>query len=63
MVDIQYELHGTTFVWDADKAATNVRKHGVAFEQACTAFFDPLRGASMRSATARLATQSSDTTD
>ena len=30
------------FTWDARKAAANVRKHGVSFEEAATAFGDPL---------------------
>jgi uncharacterized DUF497 family protein len=34
-------LHGITFVWDGNKAATNLRKHGIPFEQAAEAFFDP----------------------
>ena len=29
------------FEWDALKAATNVRKHGVSFEEASTIFSDP----------------------
>jgi len=29
------------FEWDAAKKATNVRKHGVRFEDAITAFDDP----------------------
>ena len=28
------------FGWDAQKAATNLRKHGVSFEEARTVFFD-----------------------
>ena len=31
-----------TFEWDAEKAAENLRKHGVAFEEALTVFQDPL---------------------
>lgn len=31
-----------TFEWDAVKARRNLRKHGVAFEEAATAFGDPL---------------------
>jgi uncharacterized protein len=31
-----------TFEWDPHKAATNVRKHGVTFEEAVTVFADPL---------------------
>ena len=27
--------------WDADKAASNLRKHGVSFEEAATALLDP----------------------
>jgi uncharacterized DUF497 family protein len=30
------------FVWDPRKAATNLRKHGVSFEEASTAFQDVL---------------------
>jgi len=30
------------FVWDARKAATNLTKHGVSFEEASTAFDDEL---------------------
>lgn len=42
-MDIHYELNGTTFVWNAKKAAGNRAKHdGITFEQAATVFFDPL---------------------
>jgi uncharacterized DUF497 family protein len=30
------------FEWNAQKAATNLRKHGVSFEEAASVFFDPL---------------------
>lgn len=30
------------FAWDPEKAEANRKKHGVSFEEACTAFFDPL---------------------
>jgi uncharacterized DUF497 family protein len=33
-----------TFEWDDDKAARNLAKHGVAFEEAETVFDDPLAG-------------------
>lgn len=33
---------GYLFEWDREKAAANVGKHGVAFEEACTVFGDPL---------------------
>jgi uncharacterized DUF497 family protein len=29
------------FAWDARKAARNLRKHGVSFEEAATVFADP----------------------
>jgi uncharacterized DUF497 family protein len=32
----------TRFVWDPDKAVSNLRKHGVSFETALRAFADPL---------------------
>jgi len=31
-----------SFEWDAQKASANERKHGVSFEEAATAFGDPL---------------------
>jgi uncharacterized protein len=30
------------FEWDKEKAATNLAKHGVSFEEAATVFGDPL---------------------
>jgi uncharacterized protein len=30
------------FTWDAKKAAANLRKHGVGFPEAATAFADPI---------------------
>lgn len=30
------------FAWDAKKAEANLRKHGISFEEAATAFGDPL---------------------
>ena len=33
---------GQQFIWDASKAVANVKKHGVAFEEALTVFADPL---------------------
>ncbi len=30
------------FEWDAEKAVANLRKHGVSFDEAVTAFGDPL---------------------
>jgi len=30
------------FEWDTEKAESNLQKHGVSFDEAATAFFDPL---------------------
>lgn len=30
------------FEWDRDKAAANLRKHRISFEEAVTVFYDPL---------------------
>jgi uncharacterized DUF497 family protein len=37
-----YRVGGSDFLWNVDKAAANVRKHGVRFEDAATVFMDPL---------------------
>lgn len=41
-MDRHFELRGTTFVWHEAKASENERRHGVSFEEAATAFDDPL---------------------
>ncbi len=41
-MDIHFTLNNSAFVWNAHKAASNKSKHGISFEQAATAFFDPL---------------------
>lgn len=33
---------GIDFEWDPGKAATNLRKHGLSFREAATAFGDPM---------------------
>jgi len=33
---------GVRFIWDRRKAAANLEKHGVSFDEASTAFDDPL---------------------
>ena len=33
---------GYEFEWDPAKAVTNLRKHGIAFEEASTTFADPM---------------------
>ena len=40
-MDDRFELKGISFVWDSNKARSNLAKHGVAFAQAAHAFFDP----------------------
>jgi uncharacterized DUF497 family protein len=40
-MDVRYTLHNIVFEWDSRKANTNLRKHGISFELACEAFFDP----------------------
>ena len=32
-MDILYQFQGVTFAWDADKAQSNIEKHGVTFEE------------------------------
>jgi uncharacterized DUF497 family protein len=39
--NVSYSLHNIVFEWDSQKANVNLRKHGVIFELACEAFFDP----------------------
>lgn len=41
-MDIEFELRGIVFRWNAEKERTNARKHdGIAFRQAAQVFFDP----------------------
>lgn len=41
-MDTYFVLNGITFVWNQEKARTNVIKHnGITFEQAAEVFFDP----------------------
>lgn len=40
-MDILYHFQGVTFAWDADKAQSNIEKHGVTFAEAVEVFFDP----------------------
>lgn len=40
-MDVLYRLQGVEFEWDDEKAESNVFKHGVTFEEAAEAFFDP----------------------
>ena len=40
-MDVVYQLQGFTFVWDGKKAAADLVKHGLTFEEACEVFLDP----------------------
>ena len=40
-MDVTSYLDGQLFIWDANKARTNAADHGVTFELAREAFFDP----------------------
>lgn len=40
-MDIDFTQHSIRFVANRDKAQNSLRKHGVSFEQAAEAFFDP----------------------
>lgn len=40
-MDVERTFRGIRFEWDSDKAAINVAKHRVSFEDACQVFFDP----------------------
>lgn len=40
-MNVFYRLQGIEFEWDESKARVNVAKHGVTFEEAAEAFFDP----------------------
>lgn len=43
MPDHFYFINGTSFVWDEDKNARNIKKHGVDFKTAALVFNDDLR--------------------
>jgi uncharacterized DUF497 family protein len=40
-MDVFVTRENRRFVWDSDKAASNIVKHGVTFDQALAVFFDP----------------------
>ena len=40
-MNIIYRFQGVEFEWDANKAASNLEKHGVTFQEAAEVFFDP----------------------
>ena len=41
LADVVHQRNGIRFVWDGEKAKSNLRKHGASFEAACGVFFDP----------------------
>jgi uncharacterized DUF497 family protein len=40
-MEVIFRLQGAEFVWDDNKARSNANKHGITFEEAAEAFFDP----------------------
>ena len=42
MADITFTYREIIFEWDTQKAATNLRKHGLSLESASEVFFDPM---------------------
>lgn len=42
MSTVRFQAGELTFEWSAAKAASNKKKHRVSFEEAATAFLDPL---------------------
>ena len=39
-MDIEFELGDLKFVWDSEKSKINLKKHGIAFEDAAWVFLD-----------------------
>jgi len=39
--EVKREVEGCNFAWDREKAASNIKKHGVAFTEALEVLFDP----------------------
>ncbi len=39
--EIKIEIEGCTFLWDAKKSASNLKKHDVSFLEAAEVLFDP----------------------
>jgi uncharacterized DUF497 family protein len=40
-MDLFWLHQGQRFVWNREKAAANLKKHGISFEMACEVFLDP----------------------
>lgn len=40
-MDIFYNLQGSEFEWNSEKAEANIIKHGISFEESAEVFFDP----------------------
>lgn len=41
VLSVVFRAGELTFEWDVTKAANNLRKHGISFEEAATVFLDP----------------------
>ena len=42
-MDVVYQFGGIDFQWDANKAQSNIQKHGIDFEEAAEVFSDLFR--------------------
>lgn len=40
-MDTIYTLQGIEFEWDGVKAQSNIKRHGITFEEAASVFLDP----------------------
>jgi uncharacterized DUF497 family protein len=38
---VTYQVQSIEFEWDKNKAQSNLKKHGISFEEAAEVFFDP----------------------
>jgi uncharacterized DUF497 family protein len=38
--EVRIEVEGFVFTWDAEKAASNLRRRGISFEEALEVVFD-----------------------
>jgi uncharacterized protein len=40
--DVYWVINDCVFIWDSEKADSNIKKHEVSFQEAAEVFFDPL---------------------
>lgn len=41
--EVLYSFHGYDFIWNKGKAESNLKKHGVSFEEGCQAVLNPIQ--------------------